>query len=107
MSAKTRRYDKNYQTSISSVAKKLIDTPFLLVPFNLEDTVQNFPNLLKMQKTDSEIFRSYLMSLMMIYDIRVGIYRDTETLKSRFPIKLDDSDLILNQQYYLKGINIY
>lgn len=92
-----------YTSDLTVTLKKLIEMPFLLVPFNLEDSLGNFPNLLKMQKTDTEIFRSLVLMFMMIYDIRIGIYRDSNFIKDKFPLKHGEEELILFKKYSIKG----
>jgi len=92
-----------YKSDISPTLKKLVSTPYLLVPYNLEDSLNDFPLILKKQNTDSEIFRSLLIQFMMIFDIRVGIYRDSNYIKDKFPLKLGEEDLVLSKKYKVKG----
>jgi hypothetical protein len=94
---------EEYSKSVDIVIKKLIDSPYILIPFNLEDSINDFPPFLKLYKTDSEIFKANLMAFMEIHDLRIGIYRDGETIKSKFPISLCEQDLIVGHKYYLKG----
>lgn len=91
-----------YKSDMSPTLRKLVSTAYLLVPFNLEED-NDFPLILKKQNTDTEVFRSLLMQFMMIYDIRVGIYRDSNYIKEKFPLKLGEEDLILSKKYKITG----
>ena len=93
----------NYISDLNRVLKSIIDTPYLLVPFNLEDSLGNFPIILRIQKTDVEVFRSLVLMFMMINDIRVGIYRDSNLIKEKFPLKLGEEDLAMFKKYSIKG----
>lgn len=93
----------NYKQDITSTVQKIISTPYLLVPFNLEDTVLDFPIELKTQKGETDIFKSGIMTFMMLYDIRVGIYKDNMYLKDKFPLRLGETDLSLYKKYLMKG----
>ena len=96
----------DFKSDFNNLVKQLIETPFVLVPFNLEDSIVDFPNFLKIQKSDSDIFRSYLMTFMIIHDLRIGIYKDGFYIKNKFPISLCENELIVGNTYYLKG-NLY
>lgn len=95
---------ESFRSSIGEITKKLIDSPFVLVPFNLEDTIEDFPTFLKLQKSEIEIFRSNLMNFMMLYDLRVGIYNEGDDLHMKFPISLSDYELKYGRKYSIKDI---
>ena len=97
----------NYKKDFTPQVKKIIETPFLLLPFNLEDTIEDFPNVLKMQKSDSDNFKSLLLTFMYLHDIRCGIYRNPYSLSKKFPIKMGDEELILGRKYLLESKYYY
>lgn len=94
---------KNYKNDLSLITDELIRKPFLLIPFNLEDTIEDYPKILRIHKTDSELFRSYLIIFMTLFDFRVGIYKDSDLIKAAFPLRLGGLNLEVNQKYRLKG----
>lgn len=94
---------ESYIVDINSVIKQLIATPYLLVPFNLEDSIEDFPAVLKIQKSDQENFRSMIMTFIMLYDLRNNIYKDNRYIKDKFPLKIGEEDVDLYKRYILKG----
>jgi hypothetical protein len=97
----------NYKQEIINIVKKIISTPYLLIPYNLEDTVQNFPAELRTQKSETDNFRSLILTFMMLYDIRVGIYKDNSFIRDKFPLRLGELDICLYKKYLIKGNFIF
>ncbi len=93
-----------FKLDFSPLVKQLIESPYVLVPFNLEDSIQDFPDFLKIQKNDQEIFKSLLMSFMTIHDLRIFLYGEGESIAHHFPLALCEIDYILNNTYYLKDL---
>ena len=50
-----------FKKDIESVINGLISYPFLLIPFNLEDLIEDYPTILKIQKNEIDYFKNYLM----------------------------------------------
>jgi hypothetical protein len=105
---------KNYKVDISVVIEDLVSKPFLLIPFNLEDTIEgkiikcynyisyiDYPKILKIQKTDLDIFKSNLINFMTLFDLRQNIYREASLIKDSFPLKLSGFELEVDQTYNL------
>jgi hypothetical protein len=60
---------KNYQhKTLGLTLKSLISRPFLLIPFNLEDVVEEYPNLLKIQRNDLINFRDNFLIFFTLID---------------------------------------
>ena len=60
----------SFKKEIESISNDLISHPYLIIPFNLEDVVEDYPNLLKIQKNEIDIFKNYLMIFMSIFELR-------------------------------------
>lgn len=95
---------QNFKIPITDMLSKMIDIPFILIPYNLEDCVKSFPSMLKYHKSDVELFRSLLMSFMLFYDFMMEIKKEGDNLNLRFPISLADHSFDLGERYYLKDI---
>lgn len=87
----------------SFLINKVIDTPFCIIPFTMEDLIDDFPEFLKIQRSDIDLFKSLILNFIMIYDMRIKIYKNDAFLKERFPLKLTEKDPSLNYTYNLKG----
>jgi len=88
---------------ISILIKKIVDSPFCLIPFTMEDLIEDFPEYLKIQKSDIDFFKSLILNFFMINDMRIKIYKNDVCLKERFPLKLTEKDYLINSIYSLIG----
>lgn len=91
-------------SDICNMTTKLVSTHHLLLPFNIEE-IEDFPLELQIPKNDLEVFSNRLIVFIMLYDIRIGIYKEGDFLKKRFPLKLGDIDVKTMKKYAIKGNN--
>ena len=59
---------------------------------------------MRIQKTDIDNFKSFLVIFMILHDLRANIYKENDLIKNNFPLKLGGLDLEIGQTYYLEGI---
>jgi hypothetical protein len=101
---------RTYRGEISLVVEELISRPYVLIPFNLEDEIEgmiklllltflDYPRNLRLQNTEVENFKSFLIIFMTLHDLRAKIYRSNDLVKLSFPLKLGGFDLELDQSY--------
>ncbi len=96
------------------VVEELISRPYVLIPFNFEDDIEgminllllillltylDYPRNLRLQNTEVENFKSFLIIFMTLHDLRAKIYRSNDLVKLSFPLKLGGFDLELDQSY--------
>lgn len=60
----------SFTKEIDTVINVLISHPYLLIPFNLEDIVEDYPSILKIQMNEIDHFKNYLMIFMSIFELR-------------------------------------
>ncbi len=89
-------------TDICNMTAKLISTHHLLLPFNIEE-IDDFPLELQIPKNDIEVFSNRLIVFIMLFDIRVGIYKEGDFLRKKFPLKLGELELKTMKKYAIKG----
>lgn len=70
-------------SDICNMTTKLVSTHHLLLPFNIEE-IEDFPLELQIPKNDLEVFSNRLIVFIMLYDIRIGIYKEGDFLKRDF-----------------------
>jgi hypothetical protein len=104
---------RSYRADISVVVEELISRPYVLIPFNLEDEIEgkknnknylDYPRILRLQNTEVENFKSFLIIFMTLHDLRSKIYRSNDLVKLSFPLKLGGFDLELDQSYDMSSI---
>lgn len=114
---------KNYTSNLNETVDYLISRPYLLIPFNLEDSIEgknyltyfnfydinhnilDYPKILRIQKNELDNFKSNLINFMTLHDIRCSIYLTKDFIKSGFPLKLGGFELDLEQSYNLSSKN--
>lgn len=97
---------KNYKQDISSIVEDLISQSFLIIPFNLEDLVEDYPRILKLQKNELDTFKSCLIVFMTLHDIRQMIYQEKDLIRNGFPLKLGGFELDTEQIYNLQNLGL-
>jgi len=87
---------KSYcKKNIGIVINDVISRPYLLIPFNLEDIVEDYPQVLKTQQTNEvNNFRGNLLIFMSFYDFRSRIFGKHEMIGERFPLSLDEENKV-------------
>jgi hypothetical protein len=93
----------NYKNGIDTITDQLISKPFILIPFNLDDSIEEYPKFLKYQKTEIDMFRSNLIIFMTLYDLRSMIYKNNNLIKYSFPLQLGDFAFEIDHSYNLKS----
>ena len=103
-----------FKKDIESVINGLISYPFLLIPFNLEDLIEDYPTILKIQKNEIDYFKNYLMIFMSIFDLRHSnfkfrskILKKNESIKERFPLNLGTKMLELESSFSISSKSIF
>lgn len=97
---------KNYKIDIQQTVEDLVSKPFLLIPFNLEDIIEDYPKILRIQKTEVDGFKSNLLIFMSLHDLKCKIYKEKDIIRNNFPLKLGGFDLELGQSYNLTNIGL-
>lgn len=63
----------------------------------------DYPKILRIQKTDVDMFKSNLIIFMTLHDLRSIIYRDDNLIKDNFPLNLGGLDIEIGKSYNLQG----
>jgi hypothetical protein len=102
----------NFKKEIQSISNDLISHPYLIIPFNLEDVVEDYPNLLKIQKNEIDIFKNYLMIFMSIFELRYlfvkfrsKILKKNESIKEKFPLNLGIKSLEIESCFNISSMS--
>jgi hypothetical protein len=97
---------RNYKQPMSAIVEELISKPYLLIPFNLEDIIegkdlfnQDYPKILRIQKTEVDNFRNHLIIFMTLHDLRCDIYKENDYIKNSFPLRIGGCELETGMSY--------
>lgn len=96
---------KRYNSSLISILDSLIRDPYMLYPYQYEETLQNYPSYLKTSRTSTEKFSSFLCLFMGLNDFRVRVYKNCSLIKNSFPLRFNKKQAELNERISLKKIS--
>jgi hypothetical protein len=97
---------KNYLIPISQSIDDLISRPFLLFPFNMDDTIEgnlsiniDYPVILQTHTTTVDYFKSYILTLFHIIDLRASLTNSEDKILNTFPLNFGGQDLEIGMIY--------
>lgn len=94
---------KELNNDFNNIVSNLIDSPYILMPFSIEEAKPEYPVQLLYSKNDKDIFKSLIISFMEIHDLRILIYKDGLFVKDKFPLNMNGNEFKINCTYLLKG----
>jgi len=105
-----KEYIKDFEVAINEI----VASPYLLIPINLVDEIEDYPIMLKNPKNEKEIFKGILIIFMGLHDLRYKILETKnnkkypEPLKNALPgiLKIGGTELNISQSYDYKELNI-
>ncbi len=93
----------------SVIIKELLLKPYALIPFFSQDSVPEYPRYLKIDSIQQDIFKSQLITLMSLLDLRVKLFfnEEIDLIKFKFPLASpNELSLIVNEEYNLYSLGI-